>query len=140
MGLLFPRVHVFGGRAKAALAKAEVSNLNSALRTFYSEIHHYPSGTSGDVMRALVGENPKRLKFFSPNPKLVNSRGEYMDPWQTPYQINIIGQTNYIIRSAGPNRIFGDKDDLTNSAPPNAAPHESANSATNPVGKIGTRR
>ncbi len=35
-----------------------------------------------------------------------------MDPWKTPYEINLIGQTNYIIRSAGPNHLFGDKDDI----------------------------
>jgi hypothetical protein len=115
-GLLFPRVHVFGRRAKAALAKSEISNLNRALHTFYLEMHHYPSGTSGDIMRVLAGGNPRRLKFFTPNSKFMNSRGEYTDPWETPYEIKT-DQTNFAIRSAGPNCIFGDKDDITKPQP-----------------------
>ena len=34
------------------------------------------------------------------------------DPWETPYQIQFFQQTNYIIRSAGKDKIFGDKDDI----------------------------
>ena len=42
----------------------------------------------------------------------LNSGGEIMDYWKTPFRIEFAGQTNFIIRSAGPNRKFGDKDDI----------------------------
>jgi len=42
----------------------------------------------------------------------TNTLGEIIDIWQTPFQIKIIGQTNFIISSAGPNKIFGDADDI----------------------------
>ena len=29
-----------------------------------------------------------------------------------PYQIQIVAQTNFVIRSAGPNKKFGDADDI----------------------------
>jgi hypothetical protein len=42
----------------------------------------------------------------------TNALGELIDFWQTPFQIKFAEQTNFIIRSAGPNRIFGDADDI----------------------------
>jgi hypothetical protein len=46
--------------------------------------------------------------FFNP----INSHGELLDIWQTPYQIEVLAQTNFIVRSAGPNKKFGDADDI----------------------------
>jgi len=42
----------------------------------------------------------------------TNTFGELIDTWQTPFQIKFAGQTNFIIRSAGPNKIFSDADDI----------------------------
>ena len=42
----------------------------------------------------------------------TNALGEIIDIWQTPFQIKFLGQTNFIINSAGPNKIFGDADDI----------------------------
>ena len=42
----------------------------------------------------------------------LNSRGELFDFWKTPFQIEISARTNFIIRSAGPNRKTGDGDDI----------------------------
>lgn len=35
-----------------------------------------------------------------------------VDPWKSPYQIQFIDQTNFLIRSAGKNAKFGDADDF----------------------------
>jgi len=37
---------------------------------------------------------------------------EMVDPWETPYQIEFFQQTNFVIRSAGKDKIFGDADDI----------------------------
>ena len=42
----------------------------------------------------------------------TNSTGEVIDIWETPYRIELVGQTKFVIRSAGRNRTFGDKDDI----------------------------
>jgi hypothetical protein len=42
----------------------------------------------------------------------TNTLGELIDIWQTPFQIKSVEQTNFIISSAGPNKIFGDADDI----------------------------
>jgi hypothetical protein len=46
--------------------------------------------------------------FFKP----INSKGELLDVWNTPYQVKIEAQPNFIVRSAGPNKNFGDADDI----------------------------
>ena len=35
-----------------------------------------------------------------------------VDPWETPYQIEFVQHSDFIIRSAGPNQMFGDTDDV----------------------------
>ena len=35
-----------------------------------------------------------------------------LDPWKTPYQIEFLHQTNFVIRSAGRDKIFSNMDDI----------------------------
>lgn len=42
----------------------------------------------------------------------TNASGKLIDIWQMPFQITFVEQTNFIVRSAGPNRQFGDADDI----------------------------
>jgi hypothetical protein len=42
----------------------------------------------------------------------TNTFGALIDGWQTPFQIKFAEHTNFIIYSAGPNKIFGDTDDI----------------------------
>jgi hypothetical protein len=42
----------------------------------------------------------------------TNGLGELIDIWQMPFQIKFVGQTNIIIRSAGPDQKYGDSDDI----------------------------
>jgi len=42
----------------------------------------------------------------------TDASGVLIDIWQKPFQIKLVGQTNFIIRSAGPDQKFGDADDI----------------------------
>ena len=42
----------------------------------------------------------------------TNALGGLIDIWQRPFQIKLIGQTNFIIHSAGPDQKYGDSDDI----------------------------
>jgi hypothetical protein len=42
----------------------------------------------------------------------TNAQGQILDLWKIPYQIEIVARTNFIIRSAGPDKVFGDRDDI----------------------------
>jgi hypothetical protein len=57
------------------------------------------------IVQEAFGANSAHSERF-------NSKGEILDYWKMPFQIEILAQTNIIIRSAGPNRQFNDKDDI----------------------------
>ena len=42
----------------------------------------------------------------------TNATGDLIDIWQTPYQIELAGPTNFVVRSAGKDLKFGDSDDI----------------------------
>lgn len=42
----------------------------------------------------------------------TNSQGEILDVWQVPFQIQFKPPTNFIIRSAGPDKNFSNTDDI----------------------------
>lgn len=108
---LLPRGRV----AKIPLAETEIANLKAALDEYHVQFGEYPGSENARILKALLGENPKKIKLFDANPKRLNSRGEFLDPWKTPYEIQIIGNTNFAIRSSGADRVFGNQDDITNS-------------------------
>ena len=99
-----------------SVVRMEITNLEAALNQHRAEYGHFPTGTAVEIFKTLSGENPRKLVFFVANSRTVGSNGEFLDPWKTPYKIRM-AETNYSIRSAGPNQVFGDKDDITNSTP-----------------------
>jgi hypothetical protein len=42
----------------------------------------------------------------------TNGQGQILDPWQSPYRIEILQQTNFAVRCAGTDKIFGNADDI----------------------------
>ena len=83
----------------------------TALNEFETTYKEIPSGNSAAIFRALYGSNPKSIIFLSRG--MTNDDGQMIDPWGTPYQIEILQQTNFTILSAGHDQKFGDKDDVT---------------------------
>ena len=60
----------------------------------------------------LVGAFGFRNNLIRVTEGWTNSAGELRDWWDTPYRIEIAVQTNFVIRSAGRDRKFGDKNDI----------------------------
>ena len=57
-------------------------------------------------MRALKGENAKRLVFLEFKQSDINGNGEFVDPWRTPYEVFVSEKGRIIVVSAGPNGHF----------------------------------
>ncbi|HVU34290.1 MAG TPA: hypothetical protein VHE61_12705 [Opitutaceae bacterium] len=70
-----------------------------------------PVGENDEITRALVGDNPVHFAFIAPDHPAINSRGELCDRWGTPFRFHQLSGTEMEIRSAGPDRKFGTKDD-----------------------------
>jgi hypothetical protein len=107
---LFPNRIV---RTKAQMLKARSDQ--QILRTILEEEAGKAGGLaeiSNDfIIKAVFASNRIQFSFKT------NLLGEVIDPWGTPYQINFLGKTNFVVRSAGKNQKFGDKDDVTNLVP-----------------------
>src|SRR5258707_9595684 len=100
---------LFSGRRERPqnVAKMEVLNIIAALRQYENEFGAFPIGDRIQVLKLLRGENPRAIVFFSVAPERVNSKGEFVDGWGTPYDIQILSSNSVSVRSAGPNKIFG---------------------------------
>lgn len=82
-------------------------------------IHNYqerfgenPVGNNAEITAALMGNNPKQLNFITAESGLrVNSKGELIDAWGTPFFFHQISGKLMEIHSAGQDRIMWTPDD-----------------------------
>jgi type II secretory pathway pseudopilin PulG len=109
IGLVAPLV----SRRREGIAneRIEMQSLLNALHYYQAEFDKYPSGSSSEILQALLGNNPKKRVLLET--RSTNNAGQFVDPWGTPYEITFESTNHVMIRSAGKNRSFGDKDDVT---------------------------
>jgi hypothetical protein len=90
-----------------------MENMRSAIRDYGSRFGGNPVGNNLEITRALNGENPKEVKFLRPDSGLqINSKGELVDSWGTPFFFHQLSGTETEIRSAGPDKTMWTSDDL----------------------------
>jgi hypothetical protein len=87
--------------------KEDEDNLFYALQQYKERMGTYPAGNNVDVARALSGNNARSLIILVGRHQNVNDKGEFIDPWGTPFRIYFAGE-GVLIRSAGPNKRFDD--------------------------------
>ena len=95
--------------------RLEMDTFLMAMRGYEAAFGKYPSGSATEILQALAGNSPWKRVFLVMG-RSTNSFGEFVDPWGTPYKITVESNNRVIIRSAGVNRSFGDKDDWSMSA------------------------
>jgi len=71
-----------------------------------------PLGANEDIAAALLGKNPDKLVFVTPDAAHLNASGQLIDRWQSPLFFHAIDQRRLDIRSAGPDRQMWTADDL----------------------------
>ena len=91
--------------------KLEIANLINSIDQYKSVYGVYPTGESSNIVRILAGDNPQKTVFLNFR-RTSEHPNEMVDPWETPYQIEFFEQTNFVIRSAGKDKIFGNADDI----------------------------
>lgn len=64
----------------------DMSGIITAMRAYKLEIGEYPAGDNPRVMKALRGENPKKIVFFEIKQSSISESGEFVDPWGTAYR------------------------------------------------------
>jgi general secretion pathway protein G len=103
--MVMPRLVGRSEQARIAAAKADIdSNLALAL----------------DLFEMDTGSYPEKLEDLRANPGLGEKwKGPYLkkeakDPWGNAYIYKKLSDTEYELRSTGPNGQEGDSDDITN--------------------------
>lgn len=105
--LLFPAVNINLGLPKD---KLEIHNLKAAMEIYKLEYAHYPTGNIEEIVSSLTGGNPKKIIFLDWNSTPTGEREKVVDPWGTPYRVNIVS-SGVIVTCAGPDKKFGTDDD-----------------------------
>lgn len=91
--------------------KVQMNSVLDALRSYQAAYNSFPTGTQSAIVQCLTGNNPQQIHFLYVGTPLERD-GQFRDPWETPYRITFESTNRITIRSAGENRLFGDKDDL----------------------------
>jgi hypothetical protein len=90
-----------------------LENMRTTFHQYASVFGGNPVGTNPEITLALMGENPKHINFLSrADGNRVNSNGELVDLWGTPYFFHQLSAKVMEIRSAGPDRKMWTDDDL----------------------------
>ncbi|MEA3210407.1 MAG: hypothetical protein QOE70_3464 [Chthoniobacter sp.] len=87
IALLFPLVPPVHESPKRVTARQDVIMIREALKQYIVEFGTAPVGNHAQIMTALRGKNPKQIIIFEADAKRFNPRGEFLDPWGTPYRI-----------------------------------------------------
>lgn len=86
VGTLFPEPSG-GERTKRAQARVETAQLATALTAYHTEYSRPLEGELPHILTTLAGDNPRKIVFMELNPKSLNAKGEFVDPWGTPYKL-----------------------------------------------------
>ena len=73
-----------------------------------------PSSENYRLVQILKQDNPQGTSFMGNSPYSLNANGEIVDPWGTPFRITFGPDSKVHASSAGPDKIFGTPDDVTN--------------------------
>jgi hypothetical protein len=94
-------------------AETVLENVRGTIRNYGSMFDGNPVGTNPEITAALNGDNPKGVHFLDPEKGMrVDSKGELVDPWGTPFFFHQLSGSETEIRSAGPDKQMWTGDDL----------------------------
>jgi len=110
-GLLFACTMVFltaefsylGEYYSEGLAHTTAGVLTDAVKKYRTEYGSFPTGSHVEIIRALRGDNPRRIVFYEPHGEM-SAAGERLDPLGTPYHFDLSDPENPKIYSLGKNK------------------------------------
>lgn len=95
-----------------AAAAVDVDKVKLMFRDYRTRMGENPTGTNAEIMKAVMGDNPKQARLGPPEGQQLNGNGELVDRWGTPYFFHQMSRNDMEIRSAGPDKQMWTGDDL----------------------------
>jgi hypothetical protein len=90
---------------------AKVGAMIAAYRSVYAGRGN-PIGDNREIVETLLGHNRNGVIFLAAGHPAINARGELCDRWGSPFLFHAESGTKMEIRSAGPDRIPWNADDV----------------------------
>ena len=99
----------------------DADHLILGLQQYREFVGSYPTGDNATIAKALLGQTEKKVFILAVRKSNMNDKGEILDPWATPLRF-FFSDNEVMIHSAGPNRVWEDRnvqtsDDLYRTAP-----------------------
>jgi len=92
---------------------AVIDHLRNVFHQYASMFGGNPVGTNPEITAALHGGNPKGADFIDPEAGMrIDSQGDLIDPWGTPYFFHQLSGQEMEIHCAGPDRKMWTADDI----------------------------
>jgi hypothetical protein len=117
-----PQVRRAAELGRVARARSQLAAFAAACEAYRVAFGNLPAGPPASVVGSLTGSNARRQVFLDLKPGMTDGAGALIDPWGTPWEFTYAGSRKLEARVAGPNRRFGDDDDLSSTAAWVAAP------------------
>jgi len=116
LGIIFtPAISDHGIPASSARAQAVVSLIETACMAYKIEYGAFPSTSENyRLVKILTTDNPRGIAFINVKSSDLTPNGDLIDPWKTPVRITFDSNSKVHAASAGPDKVFGTPDDVTN--------------------------
>jgi len=99
-------------KSKVAYLEKEIETACAAYKEEYGTLPQ--TSENYQLIKILQQDNPRKISFLENNSNDFNSNGEIVDPWGTPFRITFDSDSKVHAASAGPDKVFGTPDDVTN--------------------------
>jgi type II secretory pathway pseudopilin PulG len=109
--MLIPAINSTGRPTQLQRAVIEMRIISDAMQAYRKQTGSYPTGQTENILQQLRGTNDSGSHYLLHPYRRNYSTNDYVDPWGTPYRIEVESEINFVIRSAGKNGEFGDRDD-----------------------------
>ncbi len=93
-------------------AQQEAASVALNIRSFGQRFGGNPTGTNAEIVKALTGGNQAGATYLPAELRKLNSAGELLDFWGTPYFFHSDSATSTEVRSAGPDKVMYTQDDV----------------------------
>ena len=107
-----PRMDPAATKEQRDAAAIDLDKVTLMLRDFRTGMGENPVGTNAEIMKAVMGGNPKGARLGPPENQAINAAGELIDRWGTPIFFHQLSKSDMEIRSAGPDRQMFTEDDI----------------------------
>ncbi len=99
-------------------ARTRIAQVAEIFETYRKHFGAFPTGEdNAAIVRLLTGGNPRSLQFVGSDSAALDSIGQLVDPWSTPYFFHVLSKDHLELRSAGEDLEMWTTDDVVLSIP-----------------------